>query len=370
MYDFIYPEEIDAKLQNVGKTSTEDKVKLFFCVLGIANFVGIFTLPSLLAGIGINTFFAILVQLFLNLFLLLTIGRFLVFDEKTKLKEYNSYSDDSLGRYYKIRDENSKEIELANGDTVTLIGYDDGTYMCCLRLRYGSNGEDKMDQTFYAFTEMNKALEKAKVEFKQLTSKENFIETDEYAKYVNKLNSIEYAGLSSYMMRIMDTAVKFSEQKSNVAVTHYIIRFKEYQTYEAAQVLHKLINIAEDKMNGFRSVRYITFKEYINLVREYYGLEVVDLAMLKIAEPTAEELRDILNTILVGDITTVDGKMLKPKGTEISPVSLAVEIDRSNERKNKRYTANIDTEGNKNTPKENTRKGVRRHAKDNANSRG
>lgn len=328
MYDFIYPEDIDVKLQNIGKTSTEDKMKLFFFVLGLANAIGVFTIPPLLRGIGINMFFSILIQIIVNGFIFLTIGRFLVFDEKAKLKEYNSYSDDSLGRYYKIREENTKEVTLNNGDTVKLLGYDDGSYLCALRIRYGSNGNDKIDYTFSAFKEMFLLLGKNKIECKDLTSKENFRETEECEKYLKKLNNIEDNRLSAHMMQIMDTALTIAEQESNVAVTHILMRFKDYQSYDAGNILSRLLDIADNKRNGFRSVKFVDFREVINLVREYYGLEVVDLAMLKIAEPTAEELQDILRIIQVGYVSTSDGKVFRPKGVEIGPVSLAKDTNR------------------------------------------
>lgn len=328
MYNFIYPEEIDVKLQNIGKTSTEDKFKFFLALLLIANFVGVLTIPPLLRGVGINMFFSILIQLGVNGFIFFTIGRFLVFDEKSKIKEYNSYSDDSLGRYYKIREENTKEITLTNGETINLYGYDDGSYLCALRIRYGSNGDDKMDYTFSTFKDIFHLLGKHKIEYKDLTSKENFRETEECEKYLKKLNEIDDSRLSSHMMQIMDTALTIAEEESNVAVTHILIRFRDYQSYDAGNILSRLVDTAENRKNGFRSVKFVEFKDLINLVREYYGLEVVDLAMLKIAEPTAEELQDILRIIQVGYITTSDGKVFRPKGSGVNAVSLARDTGR------------------------------------------
>lgn len=312
MYDFIYPEEIDVKVQNAGKTSTEDKFRMFFAILLIANLVGLFTLPSILKGIGGGILLTIIILIIANIFVFVTIGRFGVFDEKARLKEYKSYSDDSLGRFYKIRDENVKEITLYDEEVVKLYGFDDGTFMSCLCLRFGYNGEENMDYTFESLVKIFRSLSFSDIEFRTLVSRESFVETVEYKDYVDKLNNAEDKKLAAFQMRVLDVATKISEKESNVAVIHLVLRFSSCQAYEAAQTLYEIKNLARDTMNGFRSATYINFKTYVNVVRKYYGLEVVDLAMLKVAEPTEDELYEILQAVKVSKVNADNGSVFSP----------------------------------------------------------
>lgn len=316
MYDFIYPEEIDVKVQNAGKTSTEDKFKLFFSLLIGSDVVALFILPSILKGIGGGLGLSVIIILIANIFIFFTIGRYGVFDEKSRLKEYKSYSDDSLGRFYKIRDENVKEITLYDEEVVKLYGFDDGSFMSCLCLRFGYNGEENMDFTFQSLVNVFRSLSFSDIEFRTLVSREDFLETDEYSDYVNKLNDAEFKKLAAFQMRVLDVATRIAEKESNVSVIHLVMRFTDSQSYEAAQILYEVKRLARSSMNGFRSAQYIDFKTYVNVVRKYYGLEVVDLAMLKVAEPTEDELYDILQAIKVSKVNADNGSVYKPEDVQ------------------------------------------------------
>ena len=69
-------------------------------------------------------------------------------------------------------------------------------------------------------------------------------------------------------------------------------------------VLANILTIANSNFNAFRSAEFFNFNQFIEFARDYYGLEVIDLSMVKTVAGGKYVLSDYLDKVNVYKIKT------------------------------------------------------------------
>lgn len=306
--DMFYPNDVDRITQKAGGVSDSEKNNVFFVAVGMINFFGIFFIPQFLGNFGISTFFSILIQIALNIAVAIPIFRIFVFKEKERIKEYNSYNTDSFAKFFKVGKETSRVVNVSGYGNVDVFEYDNGQHFVCLKLRYGSNDDNKKLLTYDTYKKIINYLASQELEFKIVAMDENFSDSKELDAYVRKANKSEYKDLT---LRILNNIMD-GEEYANIITKVIIIKtIKKHQVYELNRILAGLVSMIRVKKTAFRSIEFLNHKQYVEFAREYYGLEAIDLSMFKNMEPNMHELKDFLPYVQVmhNKSTIVDDKL-------------------------------------------------------------
>ena len=298
--NYFYPDDVDSTQEKAGKVSEGELSKLFFTALGLIDLVGVFTLPTFLENLGIGFFGSLLILIVINLLLFMTIFRFVVFDENKKAREYRAHTSDNFARFFKINKNTIETIEVPGYGEVQLFQYNNGHYLVALRLRYGSSDTEKAINTREAYERIYRLLGQYRMEFKLLSTSENFRESAEYARYRERQNKSKYKELSN---RIFENLMKYTDAYSNVTMNTLLIRTtSKGQTLDLPLVLSEIVRHIEMYNTSIRGVEFLEFPQFIEFVREYYVLEAIDLSRLKDMEQNYSELNRMLKEVGVFEI--------------------------------------------------------------------
>lgn len=298
--NYFYPDDVDSTQEKAGKVSEGELSKLFFTFLGLFDVFGIFAFPTFLENLGIGLFGSILILVILNIILFLTIFRFMIFDENKKAREYRAHTSDSFARFFKINKNTIETMEIRGYGEAQLFQYNNGHYVVALRLRYGSSDTEKALNTREAYERIYRLLGQHRMEFKLLSTSENFRESAEYARYRDRQNKSKYKELSNH---IFENLMKYTDEYSNVTMNTLLIRTtSKGQTLDLPLVLSEIVRHIEMYNTSIRGVEFLEFNQFIEFIREYYGLEAIDLSRLKDMEQNFAELNRMLKEVGVFEI--------------------------------------------------------------------
>ena len=326
----LYPLDVHKRTSDAGKLVAKDKSNFIVMMTIIANvafFFFISTIFKKFLGLGIG--WAILVQLILGSIIGSLIFRFWIFDEDEKIREYNGYGSDSFAPYYGMRKDVVDDLDIGLGRTVNIFEYVNGTALAVIRLRYGSNSNEKARETADTFTRIFRTIASYGFEFRTVVMTEDFEYTDEYEALIKRLNGISDTNLSATMLNIAETILKKSHEESNVDVMYLLVRTRtNVQKYDLDTGIKSLVHIMTQGRTAFRSVEFLDKEQLKNFQREYYGLEAMDLSLLKAIKPDMETLEEYMKLVKVCEIEATDGtKFVNKKVIEKHMPSLAKEID-------------------------------------------
>ena len=305
----LYPLDVHQKTSDAGKMAAKDKTNFIIMMTIIANVALFFFLSQIFQNIlGLSIGWAFLLQLVLIFLIGTALFRFVIFDENEKVKEFKGYGKDSIAPYYNIRKDVEETIELGENRSVNVFEYNNGSLLGCIQIRYGSNNDKKAERTRDVFEAITRLLCSYGFEFRIYTMTEDFEQTDEYKNYINRINNIQDKAVSKYMLDIAEGVLKTSQELSNVSVTYISFRtIKSIQKMDIEIVVKSLINELIRGRTAFRSVEFLDKQALVNFSREYYGLEVLDLSMIKAIRPDMEMLEDYLRLIKEYSIECTDG---------------------------------------------------------------
>ena len=309
-FEDFYPNDVDKITQKAGTVSETEKATTFVALGCIIN-VGLFlVLPPFLAKMGAGYLVGIIIQILLNLVVGSIVFRYFVFKEPERIKEYKSYNLDSFARFFKMGKEPVMQIEVEGYGDVDVFGYSDGMYLVALHLRYGSNDNEKDKRTKRALQEIFKILCRAELNYKVVYSDEDFYESEEFKNYIKKINKGVY---KDTMLRIFNYALDHVPAPNVTATTILISTRAKYQIYDLSVVLANILTVANSNFNAFRSAEYMNFTQFIEFVRFYYGLEVIDLSMVKAISSDRYKLSDYFDKVNIYKIVTNKGVYVNNK---------------------------------------------------------
>lgn len=307
----FFPNDVDSTSEKAGGVSDKEKNGAFFAIWGLLNFFAIFTVPTFLQNLGVGLLGSVLLIIFINVLLIGVIFRFVVFDENKKAKEYKAHTSDNFSRFFKINKNVVETLEIRGYGSVDVFQYNNGHYLVVLRFRYGSADDKKVANTKYAYERIYNLLSKNRLEFKMISSTENFRESKEYRRYKQRLNNSPYKEMA---IRIFEEVMYQTDNYSNVTANTLIIRTtSKGQMLDLPRVLAEIVRLVDRTNTSIRSVEFLNFKEFMEFIREYYGLEAIDLAKLKDVEQNPAELNRILKEVGLFEVRTIDDRVKTSK---------------------------------------------------------
>jgi hypothetical protein len=309
----IFPLDVQKSAAQASKLVGREKTKLIvFGTIFVNVAVALLTVPFF-SSVGISAWFPITIQLLIMATLGWFIFRFFVFKESEKLRERKGYSSDSFSKFFFFRNLDSGEnLDVPKFD-VPVYEYDNGSAVFVLRLRFGSNDTPKSINTRNALTEIFRILAKENLEFRQIVTPEDFSQSPEARAYMAKVSAIPNKKLAKRMLDITQAALEHSAAMSNTDMIHILVRTKSnYQKYELDSIVRKVLGCLFTNRTAFRSVDFLNKKALVDFLRDFYGLEGIDLALMRIK--SREEMdSDYKNIVEIHQLIASNGKALTNK---------------------------------------------------------
>jgi hypothetical protein len=280
-----------------------DKVKLTILLsLMLNGFIAFFTVPTF-SSVGVHWSIPIILQLIIFFIIGLFVIRIFEFKEDEKIREYEGYNSDSFSKFFYLRNISSgDQIQITSEESIPVFEFSNGSNMVILKFRFGSNNDIKSARTRKAMEKIFRLLGNYNLEYRTTTSSEKFSTSPEATSYIEKLRKIPDKKLARPLLDIVQAALDYSEDVSIVNIMHLQIRTKSnYQRYELGTVFQDIKRILKEGPTCFRSTDYMNVEEFIEYLREFYGLEAIDLSILRARDGADldNSTKDIVNVYKV-----------------------------------------------------------------------
>lgn len=294
----VFPHNIERIVKNASKSSSKDKFNLLLVIFAIADVAGYYLLDATLIQLyKVPGFLVILGILLLNLLIGLVIVRVFIINEKDQLKEFENSKDDSLSRYYFIRErENSKIVE-----DVEVFENVDGNFFVVLQIFYGPNDKTKSEGTFKFFSRLFNSLSSYCIDFRTFVCREQFHESIECKRFLNNIGKSGQGTLTKTMLEISDAVVAFTEQNSQLYSTIIQIRMSPFQLMNLNGFISELNSHLNSGIHSIRNYKFLNKKEFRDFIRDYYNVEALDLSNIRNPQVSIKLLRTYGSSICPSD---------------------------------------------------------------------
>ena len=309
----IHPLNVYQKTAQAGKLDARSKQSFIigmFLILNIISFFIIYGIMKNFFGLGFG--WAILVQLILLILISIPLFRFVIFDENEKIREHRSADSDSFSRFYKIGKDSQSELELGRNQKINIYEATNGATVLCMRLRYGGNNVRKAKLTKLVLNELFRILSYNSLEYDTVVTSEEFSDTRESEALLNRVNKGPDLELRHTMLTVTTNLLEQSKHLSCVDVDYIIVRAKtESQKADLEVALREIINLFSTNPSAIRSFEFLNQKQFLDVCRIYYGLETIDLTMLKSIKPDPELIDAYMKYVKVCSIETTSGTIFE-----------------------------------------------------------
>lgn len=329
----IYPHNIHNIEKNAGKTTISERVGLGIFTYVFANLILFYSVFEPMAKkVGVPIWCILLGQALFSIITGIGIFRKFVIKEDDNIKEYEASKSDSLARYYYVRKDSASILKINNDLNINIYEYSNSNFMFVMKLRYGSNDKEKSDNTFNLFTSIFNILNKNNLEYRTYNMRERYEDSSECDNLKRSVANIEQDKLQNLMLRITENMLNYSYEKSDLYCTNIVISTRNaFQFYDIQSVLIRILGIISTTKSCIRSVEFLNENAIRALFREYYGLEAIDLSMLKAIEPSVELLRKYRKVIQLYKMVDSENNIIE--NTEIIEKSLKNEVKQLNKKK-------------------------------------
>lgn len=310
-WNITYPIKVYDSSVDRSKETREQGIQSAIGLLALGSLLAFLFLNSVLKStFGLSSFWAFLIVLLVIGVIAIYVFRFGIFKEDDKLEEFNQEESDNLGKFYEILNGVEDYIKVGS-KKVPCYKYSNGRYAVCLKLRHGSSSQLQRVGTKGFMEDIANILGRCSLSYKQLTMGEHYIDTPEYDEHVRKLNNMDNKKLQQSLIRITEHQIEKSEEKSLVDVTYIIIYAKSsYQKYAIASAVHDILKEYRRTKTVFRDYFFLTHKEYIEVCKEYYGVDVIDLSTIRATTPNKDILMNYKHLVGTVNVETTDGRKI------------------------------------------------------------
>lgn len=305
----IHPLNVYQKTAQAGKLDAKSKQSFIvgmFLILNVISFFIIYGIMQNFFGLGFG--WAILVQLILLILISIPLFRFVIFDENEKIREHRSSDSDSFSRFYKIGKDSQSELDLGRNQKVNIFESLNGSTVLCIRLRYGGNNMTKAKLTSLVMQEFFRLLAYHSLEYDTVVMSEEFADTRESELLINRVNGGGDLDLRYTMLTVTTNLLEQSKHLSCVDVNYIVVRARtESQKADLEIALKEILNLLITNPCAIRSFEFLNHKQFLDFCRVYYGLETIDLTMLKAMKPDPELIDAYMKYVKVCSIETTAG---------------------------------------------------------------
>lgn len=131
---------------------------------------------------------------------------------------------------------------------------------------------------------------------------------------MDKVSGIENKKLAKSMLNITKNLFDMSDLYSNIDVLYLMIRTKYgYQRYGLEDVLSKIITLLDNNITAFKSYEALDKKAMLDFLKNFYGLEAIDLSLMRVRDVSPEEVSR--GAVEVYQLVDRDGRVFHNKST-------------------------------------------------------
>ena len=289
----VFPFDVNKTVVDSNKVAGDNKVQAIITVTVLGGLTSLFVINYLLGTImGLPFKITIIVFVILFAAVGILVFRFLLFNEDEKKKEYESAEGDSFARYMWLRSDNNNSTFDLGKEKISVFEYVNGSQMCVLEFRFGSNNNDKALSTAILNEKMIAIANDNGLESRIIDVSENFKNSKEFREHTEAINNIKDARLAKNVMIINDAIMEASIHECNVDVIYLMLRtVSNYQKMDLEIALKKIFKIMKQNISAYRSIHFLNSQELMEFYREFYHIAAIDLSMMRTVE-LAQQLTD------------------------------------------------------------------------------
>lgn len=289
--EMIYPIDVHRQAQKSSKLPDSDKYKLIAGLFLIGCVILAFALHWLL-----GTFFqfpgivATLATILAAIVMVILVFRFIIFQESSRMQEYEEQESDSFSKYVRIRRDSETTVQIAPNTQVQYFEYNNGNCVCTLQFKYGINDQTRSQTTEKVFAQIFHILAEYNLAYRTIDVVEDFEKSEEYDNYVYRLNSISDKKLARHLLRVANNVFDKCKEESVVPTVYLmIITSGEAQAADLDVVLRQIFSLCRSNLTAFRRIKCLDLQHFNEMCLEFYGLETIDLSIArKVSEVSAE----------------------------------------------------------------------------------
>lgn len=274
----FFPYNVDSQVKSSKKADSKTKNSFFMVLFGIGTIVLYFILRDILfIQFGLPRWLVILLTLLISAGVGFILLRFFIFNEKFLLESEEDSKNDSLGKYYKIRE--SELPQLIDG--IEVFENTDGVLCACVEILYGPNSKEKSNYTLAYLKSIFRLLSRFSVDFRVYVSKENFLRSKECKNFLSTVNRNSNPNLKPLISEISDLILGFTEERSFLYSTFIIIRFPSISGNQLKGLKNNFDEIVNNSNSSIRSIEFVDRARYREFIRSYNLVEALDLSNYK-----------------------------------------------------------------------------------------
>ena len=298
----IFPQDVHKTITQSNKIAGDNKVQAILLV-SILGSIGLFIVTDMILssvfGTGLGT--TIVVVLIIMAIIGIFVFRFFIFNEDAVKKEYEGQESDSFAKYMWLRKDIHTSTAL-RGNNVTVFEYINGTAMCIIEMRFGSNTDEKAYGTRNIYEKMIQIATDNKLESRVISAQENFRNSEEFKEQIAAINRIKDHKSARNVTMINDAIIEQSVKLCNVDIIYFMLRTtNNHQRYDLEIALKKIFSVIHSEISAFRSIKFLNPKELMEFYREFYKIAAIDLSMMRTMELAElnEEFDEIVQLLQV-----------------------------------------------------------------------
>lgn len=295
----FFPYNVDSQVKSSKKADRKTIFSFFLSLFGIGTIALYFILRDVLfTKFGLPRWLAIILTIVISLSVGFVILRFFVFNEKFLLESEEDSKNDSLGKYYKIR-----ESELPHYiDGIEVFENTDGVLCACVEILYGPNSVEKSNFTLSYLGTIFKLISQFSVDFRVYVSKENFLRSKECKNFLNTVNiNNSNPNLKPLISEMSDLLLGFTAERSYLYSTFIIIRFPSISGTQLKGLRNSFNEIVSNSNSSIRSIEFVDRARYREFIRSYNLVEALDLSNYKSTSISSDVYRKYKNKIFIID---------------------------------------------------------------------
>ena len=305
----IFPNDVHKRAANAHKLLAQDKNSIIMQIFIIANIICFFIFRFIFnTFLSLSTGWAILAQIVLFFVIGVMLFRFVIFKEDEKLQDYKDQQSDSFARYLHIRKDNI-DITKINNESVSVLEYTNGSVMSTILFKFGSNDDNLARSTKEVLQAIYGVISSYNFEFRTVSLPEVFSNSKEYNKHLEQINCIKNKKLSYFLKRISEQSLTIANTSSSTNVLYLMIRSKiPGEKEQLICIIKEILKILLENVTCFRSIEFLNKDSLLEFFREFYGIEAIDLAMMKAIELSSDIENDYKKLITLYSLQSTDNK--------------------------------------------------------------
>lgn len=306
----IFPLDVNKVVVNSNKMTGENKTQAIIVVFVLVSLIAFFGIDYVLGttfgcGLGVT----VVIYLILVIIAGILFFRFIIFDEELKKKEFEGAESDSFAKYMWLRSDVHTDTIIGK-ETVSVFEYTNGSAMCVMEFRFGSNDDDRAEITRRVNEQIIHVATENNLEIRIIDAPENFKNSAEFRGQIAAINAIKDKDAAKNVMIINDAIMEESYRLCNVDIVYVMLRtISNCQRNDIEIALHKIFSILQQNITAYRSIHFLNAEDLMEFYREFYKIAAIDLSMMRTMELAQQITDEFDNIVSLMQLKTISGRI-------------------------------------------------------------